>query len=117
MLPFRQEAGDELDAPFVFVVEGSIPNENINGDGYWTSFGNDPATGEPLTLHWWIESWFMLLSTPALVSQVASNFPLGMDVFTVARIEGDEDPGSPPRLGFIESTANVATLFMFALPF
>ena len=23
------------------MIEGSIPNENINGDGYWTSFGND----------------------------------------------------------------------------
>ncbi|WP_294568433.1 hydrogenase expression protein HypE, partial [uncultured Arthrobacter sp.] len=29
--------------------------ENINGDGYWTSFGNDLATGEPLTLNWWID--------------------------------------------------------------
>src|SRR6476661_6755633 len=39
----------------VLVVEGSIPNEKINGDGYWTSFGNDEATGEPLTLNWWID--------------------------------------------------------------
>ena len=45
----------ELDAPFVLVIEGSIPNENINGEGYWTSFGNDPATGEPMTLNWWID--------------------------------------------------------------
>jgi hydrogenase small subunit len=37
------------------VIEGSIPNENINGDGYWTSFGNDLATGQPLTLNWWID--------------------------------------------------------------
>ena len=44
-----------LDAPFVLVIEGSIPNEKINGDGYWTSFGNDQATGEPLTLNWWID--------------------------------------------------------------
>ena len=55
MSPFRQAANDELDAPFVLVIEGSIPNENINGDGYWTSFGNDQATGEPLTLNWWID--------------------------------------------------------------
>jgi hypothetical protein len=41
--------------PFVLVVEGSIPNENINGDGYWTSMGNDPATGEPVTLNQWID--------------------------------------------------------------
>jgi hydrogenase small subunit len=55
LLPFRQAVDDELDAPFVLVIEGSIPNENINGEGYWTSFGNDPATGEPLTLNWWID--------------------------------------------------------------
>ena len=53
--PFRQALVDELDAPFVLVIEGSIPNEKINGDGYWTSFGNDEATGEPLTLNWWID--------------------------------------------------------------
>jgi hydrogenase small subunit len=55
MQVFRQAANDELDTPFVLVIEGSIPNENINGEGYWTSFGNDPATGEPLTLNWWID--------------------------------------------------------------
>ena len=55
LLPFRQAVDDELDAPFVLVIEGSIPNENINGDGYWTSFGNDETTGEPLTLNWWID--------------------------------------------------------------
>jgi hydrogenase small subunit len=39
----------------VLVIEGSIPNENINGDGYWTSFGNDEATGEPLNLNYWLD--------------------------------------------------------------
>src|SRR5918911_1765409 len=48
-------ARGELDAPYVLVIEGSIPNEKINGDGYWTSFGNDEVTGEPLTLNWWID--------------------------------------------------------------
>ena len=51
LTPFRAAARGELDAPFVLVIEGSIPNENINGDGYWTSFGNDEATGEPMTLN------------------------------------------------------------------
>src|SRR5881227_4275569 len=37
------------------VLLGAIPNEKINGDGYWTSFGNDEATGEPLTLNWWLD--------------------------------------------------------------
>src|SRR4051794_26807787 len=53
--PFRQALRDELDAPFVLVIEGSIPNEQINGEGYWTSFGNDEVTGEPLTINWWID--------------------------------------------------------------
>src|SRR5438270_2153173 len=55
LAPFFAAARGELGAPFIFVVEGSIPNEQINGDGYWTSFGNDEATGEPLTLNWWID--------------------------------------------------------------
>jgi hydrogenase small subunit len=55
MKPFRAAAAGTLGAPFVLVIEGSIPNENINGDGYWTSFGNDPVTGEPVTLNTWID--------------------------------------------------------------
>ncbi|GAA2392188.1 hypothetical protein GCM10010420_15750 [Streptomyces glaucosporus] len=46
---FHQAADGEL-GPFVLVVEGSVPDENINGDGYWTSTDNDPRTGEPITL-------------------------------------------------------------------
>ena len=50
----RQRAG-ELE-PFILVIEGSIPNQNIiEGDGYWTSFGNDLDTGQPLTVNWWID--------------------------------------------------------------
>ena len=64
--PFREAADGILDAPFVLVIEGSIPNEKINGDGYWTSFGNDLATGEPLTLNWWLDrlpqkAWVVVL--------------------------------------------------------
>lgn len=56
LAPYRAAAADELAEPFVLVIEGSIPNQNIiEGDGYWTSFGNDLATGEPLTLNWWID--------------------------------------------------------------
>ncbi|MGP4021937.1 hydrogenase expression protein HypE [Actinomadura sp. 3N407] len=51
---FHRAAQGELE-PFIFVVEGSIPNENINGDGYWTAMGNDPETGEPITLNTWID--------------------------------------------------------------
>src|SRR5689334_24663834 len=53
--PYRQAARGELDKPFILVVEGSIPNEKINGDGYWTSFGNDDS-GEPITLNTWLDA-------------------------------------------------------------
>jgi hydrogenase small subunit len=36
------------------VIEGSIPNERINGDGFWTSLGNRPD-GQPKTLNEWID--------------------------------------------------------------
>jgi hydrogenase small subunit len=54
MEAFYAGARGELD-PFVFVVEGSIPNENINGDGYWTSMGWDHTTGQPITVNEWID--------------------------------------------------------------
>jgi len=41
--------------PFVLVVEGSIPNEEINGEGYWAALGTNPATGQPITLNEWID--------------------------------------------------------------
>src|ERR1700755_1027333 len=43
---FDAEQG-KLD-PFVLVIEGSLGNEQINGDGYWTGFGVNPASGHPL---------------------------------------------------------------------
>ncbi len=51
---FRRADRGEFDT-FILVIEGSIPNEKINGDGYWTSLGNDPVTGEPITLNEWID--------------------------------------------------------------
>ncbi len=51
---FRRAARGELD-PFVLVVEGSIPNEKINGEGHWTSLGTDPETEQPITLNEWID--------------------------------------------------------------
>src|SRR4051812_26891499 len=44
----------ELD-PFVLVVEGSIPNELIKTEGYWCGFGNNPATGQPMTTSEWLD--------------------------------------------------------------
>jgi hydrogenase small subunit len=50
---YLAEAG-ELD-PFVLVVEGSIPNEDIKNEGYWAAFGTDPDTGQPIPTVEWID--------------------------------------------------------------
>lgn len=52
---FRKAARDEL-GPFILVIEGSVPNEQINGDGHWTSFGVDTETKEPITINEWIDA-------------------------------------------------------------
>jgi len=59
------ENGDELmrywhqaargEIPFVLVMEGSIPNEKLSGEGYWAYMGNDPHTGEPITIPEWLD--------------------------------------------------------------
>ena len=44
--PFRL-AGEGQLAPFLLVVEGSIPDEGNKAEGYWAALGTDPATGAP----------------------------------------------------------------------
>ena len=46
---------DRLGAPFVLVVEGSIPNEKIKSEGYWAALGTDKTTGQPITTCEWID--------------------------------------------------------------
>jgi hydrogenase small subunit len=46
--PFHLAAKGEL-APYILVVEGSIPNENNKEQGYWASLGTDEKTGQPIT--------------------------------------------------------------------
>lgn len=41
--------------PFVLVVEGSIPNEQLSGDGHWAAIGVDPNTGQPITTNEWVD--------------------------------------------------------------
>lgn len=50
---YKAERG-ELD-PFVLVVEGSIPNEDLNSEGYWAAVGTDPDSGQPITTNEWID--------------------------------------------------------------
>ena len=51
---FYQAERGELD-PFVLVVEGSIPNEDIKDEGYWAAQGTDPNTGQPIKTTEWID--------------------------------------------------------------
>ena len=53
--PWYAAAEGKLGAPFVLVVEGSIPNEDIKQEGYWAGMGTDPKTGQPITLCTWID--------------------------------------------------------------
>jgi hydrogenase small subunit len=46
---------DRLGAPFVLVIEGSIPNEEIKREGYWAALGTDKKTGQPITTCEWID--------------------------------------------------------------
>jgi hydrogenase small subunit len=54
MKPWFEAAEGKLD-PFVLVVEGSIPNEDIKEEGYWAGMGTDPESGQPITLSTWID--------------------------------------------------------------
>ncbi len=54
MHAFRQAAAGRLH-PFVLVLEGSVPNEDISGEGHWAGFGVDPDTGQPIPTCTWID--------------------------------------------------------------
>ena len=52
-MEWRQGEQGELN-PFVLVVQGSIPNEKIKEEGYWTAIGND-RKGQPIPTNEWID--------------------------------------------------------------
>ncbi len=54
MAPFWKAARGELGAPYVFVVEGSIPNERVHDEGYFSGMGNDEH-GQPIPVTKWID--------------------------------------------------------------
>src|SRR5580700_422943 len=51
---FHQAAEGKL-APFILVIEGSIPNEKNKSEGYWATFGTDQKTGQPILTCDWID--------------------------------------------------------------
>ncbi len=54
LVPFYQAAAGDL-APFILVIEGSIPNEKNKAEGYWAAFGTDKQTGQPILTCDWID--------------------------------------------------------------
>ena len=54
MRAWWRAARGELD-PFILVLEGSVPNEEINGEGHWAGLGVDPDTGQPVLTNTWID--------------------------------------------------------------
>ncbi len=51
---FRRAAAGRLD-PFLLVLEGSVPNEQISGEGHWAGLGVDPTDGQPIPTTTWID--------------------------------------------------------------
>src|SRR6201995_5216917 len=41
--------------PFVLIVEGSIPNEKINGEVHFAGMGVNPSNGQPITTNEWVD--------------------------------------------------------------
>ena len=46
----RGELGD-----FMLIVEGSVPDETNKSAGYWSGFGNNLETGQPMTSSEWLD--------------------------------------------------------------
>jgi hydrogenase small subunit len=49
------EAAEGRLSRFILVLEGSVPNEEVSGEGCWASFGTDPLTREPISTCTWID--------------------------------------------------------------
>jgi hydrogenase small subunit len=41
--------------PFMLVLEGSVPNEELNGEGHWAGLGVDSHSGQPILTNTWID--------------------------------------------------------------
>ena len=39
----------------MLVIEGSLGNEEINGEGHWTGFAVNPENGQPITINEWLD--------------------------------------------------------------
>ena len=55
MRHFHDVASGASTVPFILIVEGSVPNEALAGEGAWAAFGLDPVTGQPIPTCTWID--------------------------------------------------------------
>jgi hydrogenase small subunit len=51
---FHQAAAGRTES-FILVIEGSIPDERNKAEGYWTGYGTDQSSGQPITVCEWID--------------------------------------------------------------
>jgi len=54
-IDIMRKAADGKLEPYVLVVEGSIPNEHLSGDGFWAALGTDPVSGQPIKTTEWLD--------------------------------------------------------------
>ena len=71
MQAFYDAERDQL-GPFVLVLEGSVANEAINGDGHWSGLGVNPETGQPITTSEWIDRLVPVAAAVVAVGTCAS---------------------------------------------
>jgi hydrogenase small subunit len=55
LVPFHTAAAGKATDPFVLVVEGSMPNEELSGEGFWAALGVDPVTKQPIKTTEWVQ--------------------------------------------------------------
>lgn len=55
---YRLAMDGKLDAPYVVILEGSVPDESLSGDGYWSAMGtsaiSDSGGGTPEPVATWL---------------------------------------------------------------
>jgi hydrogenase small subunit len=54
-MKFFHDAAAGRNESFILVIEGSIPDEENKAAGYWSGFGTDQSTGQPITICEWID--------------------------------------------------------------
>ena len=89
---YDAEAG-RLD-PFILVLEGAVPNEQINGDGHWAALGTDRVTGQPITTNEWIDR---LAPQAAIVLAAGHVRDVRRDPGDAEQPDRRDGPARPPR--------------------